>query len=89
MTSCRRRFVPPRNWKIRIHDILKALESIRVYTKGMSFEDFSADQKTIDAVVRNFIVIGEAAAHVPDNICSRYPEILWYTVQVPGSRFQL
>jgi len=73
--------VPPRNWKIRIHDILKSLEAIRVYTKDMSFEDFSADQKTIDAVVRNFIVIGEAAAHVPDDVCARYPEISWYEMR--------
>jgi len=73
--------VPPRNWKIRIHDILRSLEAIRVYTKDMSFVDFSADQKTVDAVVRNFIVIGEAAAHVPDDVCSRYPEISWYEMR--------
>ena len=52
--------MPHRNWKIRIYDILKSLEAIRVYTKDMRFEDFCTDQKTVDAVVRNFIVIGEA-----------------------------
>ena len=47
----------------------------------MSFEDFSADQKTVDAVVRNFIVIGEAAAHMPDEVCSGHPEIPWYEMR--------
>lgn len=67
--------MPHRSWKIRIQDILKALEAIRTYTEGMNFEDFTSDRKTVDAVIRNFIVIGEAAAHVPDDVCSRHPEI--------------
>lgn len=73
--------MPPRNWKIRIHDILKALESIRAYTVDMSFENFADDRKTVDAVVRNFIVIGEAAAHVPDDFCSEHPEISWHEMR--------
>ncbi|MGA2734133.1 MAG: HepT-like ribonuclease domain-containing protein [Syntrophobacteraceae bacterium] len=31
----------------------------------MTFLDFTADRKTVDAVVRNLIIIGEAAARVP------------------------
>lgn len=73
--------MPPRNWKIRIHDILKSLESIRSYTEGMGFEDFVNDRKTVDAVIRNFITIGEAAVHVPDDICSQFPEISWYEMR--------
>ena len=40
--------MPHRNWKIRIYDILKSLEAIRTYTRGVSFEDFTNDQKTVD-----------------------------------------
>jgi len=47
----------------------------------MSFEDFTNDQKTVDAVIRNFIIIGEAAAHVPDDICFKHPEISWYEMR--------
>jgi uncharacterized protein with HEPN domain len=36
----------------------------------MEFDDFHEDEKTIDAVIRNFIVIGEAARNVPDDIHS-------------------
>jgi hypothetical protein len=43
----------------------------------MSFDDFISDDKTIDAVVRNFEIIGEAANRVPDNFKSDHPEIEW------------
>lgn len=73
--------MPHRDWKIRIHDIIKALEAIQSYTEGMSFNDFCSDRKTVDAVVRNFIIIGEASTHIPDELCTKYPEIPWYEMR--------
>jgi uncharacterized protein with HEPN domain len=32
----------------------------------MSFEEFLKDSKTIDAVIRNFEIIGEAANRLPE-----------------------
>ncbi len=43
----------------------------------MAFDDFQNDEKTIDAVIHNFTVIGEAARHVPDTITDKYPNIPW------------
>jgi uncharacterized protein with HEPN domain len=43
----------------------------------MGFEEFENDEKTIDAVIRNLIVIGEAARHVPDDISAKYPDLPW------------
>ena len=43
----------------------------------MNFNDFTNDEKTIDAVVRNFEIIGEAANRVPDNFKLDHPEIEW------------
>jgi uncharacterized protein with HEPN domain len=43
----------PRDWMLRIEDILEAIERIMRYTAGMTWETFSADDKTIHAVVRN------------------------------------
>ena len=69
--------MPPRNWRLRVEDIVTAAESIEDYVRGMSFEIFCQDKKTVDAVVRNLEVIGEAARHVPDEIRNRFPEIAW------------
>ena len=43
----------------------------------MSFDDFMQDEKTIDAVVRNFEIIGEASNRVPDDFKTEHPEIEW------------
>ena len=59
---------PPRNWKIRITDILQCIAKIRRCTKGYSFDDFQEDEETIDSVLRNLEIIGEAARHVPAEI---------------------
>jgi uncharacterized protein with HEPN domain len=48
----------------RVQDIVDAVARIRSYVEGLSFETFSSDQRTIDAVVRNLEVIGEAAKHI-------------------------
>ena len=53
-----------RNDKLLLLDILDSISKIFEYTKGYSFRDFSKDSKTIDAVVRNFEIIGEAANHI-------------------------
>jgi Protein of unknown function DUF86 len=42
--------------------ILTAAQKILSYTDGISFEDFLKDERTIDAVVRNFEIIGEAGS---------------------------
>jgi uncharacterized protein with HEPN domain len=42
--------MPPRDWKMRIKDILEAISTVREYTKGMKYEAFVAHRKTVDAV---------------------------------------
>jgi len=69
--------MPPRDWVFRIEDILRAVESIRAYTDDMDFESFARDRRTVDAVVRNLTVIGEASAHIPAAVCRAHPELPW------------
>jgi len=66
-----------RDWKMRLEDILEAIAKIDRYTAGMDYDSFRADDKTIDAVVRNLEIIGEAARHVPDSVQSQQPDIPW------------
>lgn len=69
--------MPYRTWLFRVNDILDAITAIQQYIAGMSYEDFVADRKTVDAVIRNLIIIGEAAGHIPDEICQAQPEVPW------------
>ena len=69
--------MPPRNWKIRIRDILDCIEKIERFTRGYTFADFQEDEKTIDSVLRNLEIIGEASRHVPTDMRIRYPDIPW------------
>ena len=54
--------MPHRSWEFRIADIVEAIDKIINYTSSMSFDQFCEDSKTIDAVIRNFTIIGEAAS---------------------------
>jgi uncharacterized protein with HEPN domain len=56
--------LPPRERRLRIEDILEAIGRIEGYVAGLTFEQFQGDQKTIDAVVRNLEIIGEAVRHL-------------------------
>lgn len=69
--------MPHRGWQLRIADIIEAIETILDYSAGMTFEQFASDRKTIDAVVLNFIIIGEAASHLPDNFIELHSDLPW------------
>lgn len=69
--------MPPRHWKLRIEDILAAIERIQRYTDGMDLSSFSRDDRTVDAVVWNITVIGEAAGAVPEDVRRKHPELPW------------
>ena len=43
-----------RDNRLLLEDILEATLKIQKYTTGLSFDDFLKEDKTIDAVVRNF-----------------------------------
>jgi uncharacterized protein with HEPN domain len=60
-----------------LEDILTAMNRIAEYIDGYSFIDFKRDYKTVDAVIRNFEIIGEAAKNLPAEIQKKYPQIPW------------
>ncbi len=69
--------MPTRNWKLRVEDILESINKILRYTQGMGYAVFCENEMVVDAVVRNFAIIGEAARHVPDEVQVRYSELPW------------
>ena len=58
-------------------DMMEAAIKILKYTQGLTFEDFLADDKTIDAVVRNFEIIGEASLRIDEDFRLENPQIEW------------
>ena len=71
----------PRDFIMRLEDILDAIGKIQAYVDGMDFKQFKADSRTVDAIVRNITIIGEAARHVPEGIVNRYKDIPWLEMQ--------
>lgn len=66
-----------RDWRLRITDILDALERIEGYVAGQTRELFLADRMVIDAVTRNLEIIGEAARHVPGFVKKGHARVPW------------
>lgn len=58
-------------------DILDAAKLALQYVSGTTLQDFLADVKSQDAVIRRFIVIGEAARRISPEVRSRYPQLPW------------
>lgn len=63
--------------KIYLGDILTSVSRIEEYIKDLSFENFREDQKTIDAVVRNLEIIGEAAKNTPEEFSEKHSNLPW------------
>jgi uncharacterized protein with HEPN domain len=67
-----------------INDILTAISDIESFTRGMSFETFEKDKKTINAVIRSLEVLGEATKRIPKQVRQQNPDIPWN--QMAGMR---
>ena len=56
-----------RNNQLLIQDMLQSARAIVQYTDGLDYDAFISDQKTMDAVIRNFEILGEASMRIdPD-----------------------
>ena len=64
-----------------LNDMLQSALKIKRYTKDLDFESFLSDDKTMDAVVRNFEIIGEAANRIDSDFQDNNPEIEWKRIR--------
>jgi uncharacterized protein with HEPN domain len=69
-----------------IADIIRCGDRIIVYTDGLTYKEFIRDPKTIDAVVRNFQVIGEAAGRLPRDFKQQHSRIPWKRIRAFRNR---
>ena len=66
-----------RNYHIYLEDILISMKRIIEYIGDKDFEEFRENNMVVDAVVRNFEIIGEATNNLPDEVKDRHSEIPW------------
>ena len=66
-----------REESLLLHDMLEAGNKILKFSEGMDFEMFLNDDKTQDACIRNFEIMGEAAKFIPEETRALNPEIEW------------
>lgn len=66
-----------RDYKLYLDDILDSIDRIHRYIRGMGYDQFAADDKTMDAVVRNLEIIGEASKYLPEDWRENTAEIEW------------
>lgn len=66
-----------RDFQVYLEDIIDAINSIEEYTRGLTYDAFMKDRRTVDAVIRNFEIIGEATKHIPERTRKEYPKVPW------------
>lgn len=64
-----------------LEDMLESALKIKRYTTNLDYDSYLADDKTIDAVVRNFEIIGEAANRIAPDFRMINPEIEWNRIR--------
>lgn len=66
-----------RNYQIYLEDILTSMERIIEYIGDKTFREFEDNNMVVDAVVRNFEIIGEATNNLPEEVKDRHPNLPW------------
>jgi len=70
----------PRSQLLYLTDISEAAANIRSYVGALTFEEFRNDRMRVDAVVRNFEIIGEAVKNLSEDLKARFPGTDWKSV---------
>jgi len=60
-----------------LDDVLTAIKDVEEFTRGMNYDTFAEDKKTINAVIRSLEILGEAAKRIPTSFRQKHPDIPW------------
>jgi uncharacterized protein with HEPN domain len=66
-----------RDWRFFLKDIRDSAARVVDYVGTMSRDEFFHDAKTVDAVMRNLAIIGEASKKIPADARRKYPAVEW------------
>ncbi len=64
-----------------LEDMIESAMKIKSYTSELNFDSFQKDEKTMDAVVRNFEIIGEAANRIDPKFRQNNPNVEWERIR--------
>lgn len=66
-----------RDYIFYLEDIEDAMTHVLKFTAGLNPKSFKINRLVVDAVIRNFEVMGEASKNIPGKVKERYPEMPW------------
>lgn len=75
-----------RKWHFYLDDRIDFAGKVLAYTDGLDQAGFVASGLTYDATLRNLELIGEAAAHIPDDVRAAHSEIPWRMIIATRNR---
>ena len=64
-----------RSYILYLEDILESANHIQTYVGDLSYQELIGDRMRLDAIVRNFEIIGEASGEIPQDVQEKYPFI--------------
>ncbi len=70
-------FKSNRDFRLYLEDISSECKNIKLFTKDVTYEEFTDNLEKVYAVVKAFENIGEAVKNIPKEITEKYPEIPW------------
>jgi uncharacterized protein with HEPN domain len=80
--------MPSKNPAQRLRDIIDNIDTIEVFTHGLTFEGFLGDRKTVYAVTRALEIVSEASRRLPEDLKSRHADIDWPAVAAAGNVYR-
>lgn len=66
-----------REYNLYLEDMLTSMLRIEEYIGEIEFREFKMNYLIVDAIVRNFEIIGEASKNIPEEVKNKHPEIPW------------
>ena len=66
-----------KDYRDYLQDILDSINDSEEFVKGMSFDDFLKDKKSVNAVIRSIEVIGGAAKKIPPSLKNKFYDVPW------------
>ncbi len=69
---------------VYLKHIIDAIVTIEEYSNGFDYDSFLENRLVQDAIIRQFMIIGEASKNLTKDFKEKYPDIPWK--QITGMR---